>query len=392
MNFNSKFIKMVNNLFSNQETHIIGSNKLSKPFKVNRKKKWLENTSNDNSMSKINKELLLKGESHKNEENHNKQTNDPEDFHDTQVTDPGPHVLKKGLEDSPQKEKIDTNMEGLEQFNKIVPTEVSSMTEVAQTPKIGVVKGAQISQSTPVLTETVVTKARDELAVLGYRNPKSMDSSESSHEKPLVLPAPAYNTGTNGFTVVSYKQHHERKNGNTNKNETVRKAPYENNRGRGLTPRRITYKIINVYAPLSLSEKEMFFQSWTPQREASLVCIIAGDFNTNIQPEHNRISQAVPQNDSTRKMLIEKTAETRNNSSMAICIDYIFIDKDNRHLISEVNTRHGNSDHLLVECTLQSRKNRKHATQWRFEEHCFKNSLLEKEVLDKIRCEKAGKN
>ncbi|CAG8778084.1 21121_t:CDS:2, partial [Gigaspora rosea] len=120
--------------------------------------------------------------------------------------------------------------------------------------------------------------------------------------------------------------------------------------------------------------------------------------------------QAAPQNDPTRKMLIEKIAEftnaaatsnkrlfltyyqnTKNNSSMATCIDYIFIDEDNRHLISEVNTCHGNSNHLLVECTLQNRRNRKHAIQWRFEERCFKNNLLEKEVLEEIRYEEAGK-
>ncbi|CAG8808611.1 14590_t:CDS:2, partial [Gigaspora rosea] len=124
------------------------------------------------------------------------------------------------LEDILQKEKIDTNMEELEQFSNMVSLEVNSMTEVAQIPRNDDEKEAQISQSTPVLMETDETQIRDELTALGYGNPKSIDSSELSYEKPLVLPASSYDADTDGFTLVSYKRHHKRKNINTNKNET----------------------------------------------------------------------------------------------------------------------------------------------------------------------------
>jgi hypothetical protein len=70
---------------------------------------------------------------------------------------------------------------------------------------------------------------------------------------------------------------------------------------------------------------------------------------------------------------------------MATCINYIFVDENNGQLISDVATRHGNSDHLLLECTLQNKKGPKRAGQWRFTEDCFRNELLRKEVLEELR-------
>ncbi|CAG8736922.1 6393_t:CDS:1, partial [Gigaspora rosea] len=38
--------------------------------------------------------------------------------------------------------------------------------------------------------------------------------------------------------------------------------------------------------------------------------------------------------------------------TMATCI---VIDEDNGHMISDISTQYSNSDHLLLECTLQNR-------------------------------------
>ena len=44
---------------------------------------------------------------------------------------------------------------------------------------------------------------------------------------------------------------------------------------------------------------------------------------------------------------------------MATHLDYIFIDENNANLISQIDTRFGNSDHLLVECILNFSTKRK---------------------------------
>ena len=69
---------------------------------------------------------------------------------------------------------------------------------------------------------------------------------------------------------------------------------------------------------------------------------------------------------------------------MAIHLNYIFIDKNNIHLVSQIDTKFGNSDHLLVECTLSFRSKGKKSAFWRFDKDCFKNEYLKKEVLDEI--------
>src|SRR6185295_6754400 len=69
---------------------------------------------------------------------------------------------------------------------------------------------------------------------------------------------------------------------------------------------------------------------------------------------------------------------------MATHLDYIFIDEHNAHLISEVNTKFGNSDHLLVECILNFNTKEKESALWRFDKNCFKNERLRKEILEEI--------
>ena len=69
---------------------------------------------------------------------------------------------------------------------------------------------------------------------------------------------------------------------------------------------------------------------------------------------------------------------------MATHLDYIFIDENNAHLISQTVTRFGNSDHLLVECTLGLKSKNKASALWRFDTSCFKNKMLEKEILEEI--------
>src|SRR5437016_617839 len=96
-----------------------------------------------------------------------------------------------------------------------------------------------------------------------------------------------------------------------------------------------------------MSNRIAFFDSWAPQIKENTVNILAGDFNTNLNPEINRISQAIAQSDPSRNQLLEltknftNTAEitgtkpfltfhqkTQGGNMMATCLDYIFIDEN----------------------------------------------------------------
>src|SRR5260364_278778 len=59
---------------------------------------------------------------------------------------------------------------------------------------------------------------------------------------------------------------------------------------------------------------------------------------------------------------------TRMGRSMATCIDYIFIEAEYSHLIKQMSLRHGNSDHMLLECILRSAKPHESNALWRFDE------------------------
>ncbi|CAG8680749.1 10511_t:CDS:2, partial [Dentiscutata erythropus] len=116
------------------------------------------------------------------------------------------------------------------------------------------------------------------------------------------------------------------------------------------------FKITNVYASPNMKDMTTFFKNWIPSFDEDKINIIAGDFNTNLDPTINRISQANAQNDSSRlklkrllnnfldsASLLEKKPfltfyqNTRNNQSMAICLDYIFID-ENYDFLTETQT------------------------------------------------------
>ncbi|CAG8599033.1 25109_t:CDS:2 [Dentiscutata erythropus] len=120
-------------------------------------------------------------------------------------------------------------------------------------------------------------------------------------------------------------------------------------------------KITNVYAPPNMKDRTAFFENWIPPFDKDKINIIAGDFNTNLDPTINRISQANIQNDLSRlklkrllnnlldsASLLEKKPfltfyqNTRNNQSMATRLNYIFIDKN----YQKTETLYGNSDHL----------------------------------------------
>src|SRR5205085_10513826 len=140
-----------------------------------------------------------------------------------------------------------------------------------------------------------------------------------------------------------------------------------------------------------------------PQLKENFINIIAGDFNTNLYLEIDRTSEAAPQRDITRAQLQDITKhffdssnltksrpfhtffqKTQGNRTMATHLDYIFIDENNAHLVSQIDTKFGNSDHLLVEYTLSFRSKGKESALWRFDKDCFKNEYLKKEVLDEI--------
>ncbi|CAG8605773.1 22985_t:CDS:2, partial [Gigaspora rosea] len=87
--------------------------------------------------------------------------------------------------------------------------------------------------------------------------------------------------------------------------------------------------------------------------------ILAEDFNTNINPENNRISHLTFQNNPSRQQLLDLTKDFIDTSeiagespflayflniqigrSMATCIDYIFIEAEYSSLIKKLTLRH----------------------------------------------------
>src|SRR5207249_5208485 len=91
----------------------------------------------------------------------------------------------------------------------------------------------------------------------------------------------------------------------------------------------------------------------------------------NLYSKKDRTSEAASQHNTTRVQLQDlmknftdssdfaKTRsfhtffqKTQGNRTMATHLDYIFIDENNAHLISQIDTKFSNSDHLLVECIL----------------------------------------
>ncbi|CAG8569943.1 10928_t:CDS:1, partial [Cetraspora pellucida] len=99
------------------------------------------------------------------------------------------------------------------------------------------------------------------------------------------------------------------------------------------------------------------------------------DFNTNLTPEEDRISQTSSYYNFTRVILKNKLdgftniadlidkkpsftyfQKIKNNSTMATKLDYIFIDNNNVQFCKQVNTKFENSDYLLVKITINFSK------------------------------------
>src|SRR5690349_12260006 len=126
------------------------------------------------------------------------------------------------------------------------------------------------------------------------------------------------------------------------------------------------FHITNIYAPPNVMDRVTFFNNFSVSKKHSKINIIAGDFNTNLNPDINRISQANRQNDPSKNLLEDITKEyidsavfsaqnpfltffqnTSNGNQMATRLDYIFLDDDYSHLSWNTKTHYGNSDHLL---------------------------------------------
>jgi hypothetical protein len=88
---------------------------------------------------------------------------------------------------------------------------------------------------------------------------------------------------------------------------------------------------------------------------------------------------------SKQKPFLTFYQKVQNDQTMAIRLDYIFIDENSNHLISDTEVLFGNSDHLMVKCTLKLEHEAQKASCWRFDKNSFKNEHLKKEVLKEIK-------
>ncbi|CAG8650573.1 136_t:CDS:2, partial [Gigaspora rosea] len=62
------------------------------------------------------------------------------------------------------------------------------------------------------------------------------------------------------------------------------------------------FQITNIYALPKSEDRVRFFENWTPPVAEGRICIIAGDFNTNLDPQNDRISSAPAQPDRLRNL------------------------------------------------------------------------------------------
>jgi len=159
------------------------------------------------------------------------------------------------------------------------------------------------------------------------------------------------------------------------------------------------FLLTNVYAPPAHNERFSFFQSWALLNSEESISIIGGDFNTNTDPDKNRISQAPAQSDQSRNKIKELMSDftdtaifskdkqfltfyqnTQNNQKMATRLDYIFIEANHSHICKNTYTSFGNSDHLMVVSELDLKHYNGAPSPWRFNRKCWENSELKEEV------------
>jgi exonuclease III len=170
------------------------------------------------------------------------------------------------------------------------------------------------------------------------------------------------------------------------------------------TYKHYNYLLTNVYAPPRQDERKNFFSNWTPTKDEEVINIVAGDFNTNINSEKNRISQAPPQRDPSHDIVRDifsdfiDTADfakpgpfltfyqtTHGNQKMATRLDYIFIDSNHGQFCKNTCTRFGNSDHLLVESELVFKSEPAYSSSWKFNRKYWSIPNLKQEITEIIK-------
>ncbi|CAG8571675.1 10922_t:CDS:2, partial [Cetraspora pellucida] len=69
------------------------------------------------------------------------------------------------------------------------------------------------------------------------------------------------------------------------------------------------FKFTNVYAPPNIEDRTIFFNNWASQVDERCINILAGDFNTNLNSQTNRISDSPPTSDPMRETFRRLTSE-----------------------------------------------------------------------------------
>ncbi|CAG8819724.1 13836_t:CDS:1, partial [Dentiscutata erythropus] len=77
------------------------------------------------------------------------------------------------------------------------------------------------------------------------------------------------------------------------------------------------FQITNIYAPPMSKDRVRFFENWTSSIAEERICIITGDFNTNLDPQNDRISSAPSQSDHSRDIIQTLLAEYTNTALFA---------------------------------------------------------------------------
>ncbi|CAG8645642.1 6404_t:CDS:1 [Gigaspora rosea] len=211
---------------------------LKKAHREYMQNKWSKDTNYDNSTNETHEEHYQKEELREIKEDHTGQINDSDITHDTQSTDLDLYENSTDPEAASQKGNEAESSGKSEQSNIMMQTDELSSMKTTQ----NIVGDAEMVISVPQITPEIVKASemqdRDELSILGYGNPTGNVLLEATGGTHLALLIPVYDNDTEGFTLVSYRRHHEKRHSNPNKAKNSRKVPYGSSQGRGHAPRK----------------------------------------------------------------------------------------------------------------------------------------------------------
>jgi len=163
----------------------------------------------------------------------------------------------------------------------------------------------------------------------------------------------------------------------------------------------INYRIENIYVPPDRRRRRRFLEDWFPSDNGGNY-ILAGDYNLNLFPP-NRLNNNLPKKDATKDAFQRRITHlqdtqmlatipsmqtfsqvTAGNKIIANKIDYIHLSPRFTGVRVKLETRTGNSDHLLLLATLSGKSEYKDSTQWKLNTRILEIKEIREKATDEL--------